>query len=93
MKFLYESTRIKNKKYNENLNNAMHKYGWVLDKYGGGGGGGGMYVPSLNFKFGHFLFWGVFWGVHVPLPGWYLPMFQFHVALCCFFEAMLLKNV
>ena len=75
MKILYESTRIKNKKYNENLNNAMHKYGWVLDKYGGGGGGG-MYVPSLNFKFGHFLFWGVFWGVHVPLPGWYLPMFQ-----------------
>ena len=40
MKILYESTRIKNKKYNENLNNAMHKYGWVLDKYGGGGGGG-----------------------------------------------------
>ena len=39
MKILYESTRIKNKKYNENLNNAMHKYGWVLDKYGGGGGG------------------------------------------------------
>ena len=88
MKILYESTRIENKKYNENLNNAMHKYGWVLDKYGGDGCG--MYVPSLNFKFGHFLFWGV---VHVPLPGWYLPMFQFHVALCCFFEAMLLKNV
>ena len=37
MKILYESTRIENKKYNEKLNNAMHKYGWVLDKYGGGG--------------------------------------------------------
>ena len=23
---------------------------------GGRGGGGGMYVPSLNFKFDHFLF-------------------------------------
>ena len=39
MKILYESTRIENKKYNEKLNNAMHKYGWVLDKYGGGGVG------------------------------------------------------
>ena len=37
MKILYESTRIKNKKYNEKLNNAMYKFGWVLDKYGGGG--------------------------------------------------------
>ena len=38
MKILYESTRIKNKKikYNEKLNNAMHKFGGVLDKYGGG---------------------------------------------------------
>ena len=49
MKILYESTRIKNKKYNEKLNKPMHKFGGVFDKYGGWGGGGGMYVPSLNF--------------------------------------------
>ena len=55
-----------------------------------GGGEGGLYVHSLNFKYGHFPFWGV---GHVPLPGWYLPMLQFHLALCCFFKAMLLKNV
>ena len=48
-----------------------------------------MYVPSLNFKYGHFPFWGV---VHVPLPGWYLLMLQFHLALCCFFKAMFLKK-
>ena len=88
MKILYESTRIKNKKYNEKLNKAVHKFVGVLDKYGGGGEG--MYVPSLNFKYGHFPFWGV---AHVPLPGWYLLMLQFHLALCCFFKAMLLKNV
>ena len=39
MKILYESTRIKNKKYNEKLNKAVHKFVGVLDKYGGGGGG------------------------------------------------------
>ena len=33
----------------------MHKFVGVLDKYGGGGGGD-MYVPSLNFKYGHFPF-------------------------------------
>ena len=25
---------------------------------GGGGGGAGSHVPSLNFKYGHFAFWG-----------------------------------
>ena len=59
----------------------MHKFVGVLDKYGWGGGGD-MYVPFLNFAYGHFPFWGV---GHVPLPGWYLPMLQFHLALCCFF--------
>ena len=39
MKILYESTRIKNKKYNEKLNKAVHKFVGVLDKYGAGGGG------------------------------------------------------
>ena len=39
MKILYESTRIKNKKCNEKLNKPMHKFGGVLDKYGGWGGG------------------------------------------------------
>ena len=39
-----------------------------------GGGGGDMYVPCLNFTYGHFPFGGV---GHVPLPGWYLPMLQF----------------
>ena len=38
--YCYENSvrkkRIKNKKYNEKLNNAMHKFGRVLDKYGGG---------------------------------------------------------
>ena len=71
----------------------MHKFVGVLGKYGGGGGvggGWGMCVPSLNFKYGHFPFWGV---GHVPLPGWYLPMLQFPLALCCFFKAMLLKDV
>ena len=91
-KILYKSIRTKNKKYNEKLNKAMHKFLGVLDKYGWrvGWGGGGVYLPSLNFKYGHFPFWGV---GHVPLPSWYLPMLQFHLALCCFFKAMLLKNV
>ena len=31
--------RVKNKKYNEKLNKAMHKFVRVLNKYGGGGGG------------------------------------------------------
>ena len=31
---------------------------------GGGGGEGGTYVPSLNFKYGCFTFWGV---GHVPV--------------------------
>ena len=66
MKILYKSIRIKNKKYNEKLNKAMHKFVGVLDKYGWGEED--MYVPSLNFKYGHFPFWGV---GHIPLPGWY----------------------
>ena len=37
MKILYKSIRIKNKKYNEKLNKAMHKFVGVSDKYGGGG--------------------------------------------------------
>ena len=40
MKILYKSIRIKNKKYNEKWNKAMHNFVGVLDKYGGGGGGG-----------------------------------------------------
>ena len=47
MKILYESTRIKNKKCNEKLNKPMHKFGGVLDKYGGWGGEN---VPSLNWS-------------------------------------------
>ena len=89
IKILYKNIRIKNKKCNVKLNKAMHKFVGVLDKYGWVGGGD-MYVPCLNFKYGHFSFWGV---GHVPLPSWYLPMLQFHLALCCFFKAMLLKNV
>ena len=54
MKLLYKSIRIKNKKYNEKLNKAMHKFVGVLDKYGLGEED--MYVPSLNFKYGHFPF-------------------------------------
>ena len=53
MKILYKTIRIKNKKYNEKLDKAMHKFVRVLDKYGWGGG---MYVPILNFKYGHFPF-------------------------------------
>ena len=78
MKILYKIIRIKNKKYNEKLNKAMHKFVEVLDKYWGEWGEGGMYVPSLNFKYVHFPFWGV---GHVPLPGWYLPIMQFHLAI------------
>ena len=66
MKILYKSIRIKNKKYNEKLNKAMHKFVGVFDKYGWGEED--MYVPSLNFKYGHFPFWGV---GHIPLPSWY----------------------
>ena len=45
MKIMYKSIRIKNKKYNEKLNKAMHKFVGVLDKYGWlGGGGGDMYT-------------------------------------------------
>ena len=40
MKLLYKSIRIKNKKYNEKLNKAMHKFVKVLDKYWGEWGGG-----------------------------------------------------
>ena len=69
MKILYKRIRIKNKKYNEKLNKAMHKFVQVLDKYWGVG----MYVPSLNFKYVHVPFRGV---GHVPLPGWYLPIVQ-----------------
>ena len=39
MKILYKSIRIKNKKYNEKLNKAMHKFVRVLGKYGGVGVG------------------------------------------------------
>ena len=46
--------RIKNKKYNEKLNKAMRKF--VRTSMGGWGGGEDMYVPSLNFKYGHFPF-------------------------------------
>ena len=38
MKILYKIIRIKNKKYNEKLNKAMHKFVEVLDKYCGEGG-------------------------------------------------------
>ena len=40
MKILYKIIRIKNKKYNEKLNKAMHKFVKVLDKYWGEWGGG-----------------------------------------------------
>ena len=53
MKILYKSIRVKNKKYNEKLNKAMHKFVRVLNKYGGGGD---MYVPCLNFTYRHFPF-------------------------------------
>ena len=66
MKILYKSIRIKNKKYNEKLNKAMHKFVGVLDKYGWGEED--TYVASLNFKYGHFPFW---WVGHIPLPSWY----------------------
>ena len=38
MKILHKSIRIKNKRYNEKLNKAMHKFVGVLDKYRGVGG-------------------------------------------------------
>ena len=66
MEILYKSIRIKNKKYNEKLNKAMHKFVGVLDKYGWGEED--TYVASLNFKYGHFPFW---WVGHIPLPSWY----------------------
>ena len=47
IKILYKSIRIKNKKYNEKLNKAMHKFVGVLDKYGWLGGGGGYVYMSL----------------------------------------------
>ena len=40
MKILYKIIRIKNKKYNEKLNKAMHKFVEVLVKYWGEWGGG-----------------------------------------------------
>ena len=39
MKILHKSIRIKNKRYNEKLNKAMHEFVGVLDKYRGVGGG------------------------------------------------------
>ena len=51
MKILYESTRIKNKKYNEKLNKPMHKFGGVLDKYGGCGGGVCMSLVWISLLF------------------------------------------
>ena len=84
MKILYKSTRIKNKKYNKKLNNAMHKFVGVLDKYWGGGG---MYDPCLNFKYGHFPFWReghvplVF--THVAISSNLMLLFQGHVAKKC----------
>ena len=39
MKILYKSIWIRNKKYNEKLNKAMHKFVRVLGKYGGAGVG------------------------------------------------------
>ena len=53
MKILYKSIRIKNKKYNEKLNKAMHKFEYWTSM---GGGGGDMYVPCLNFTNRHFPF-------------------------------------
>ena len=47
MKILYKSIRIKNKKYNEKLNKAMHKFVGVLDKYGWVEGGGEYVYMSL----------------------------------------------
>ena len=44
MKILYKSIWIRNKKYNEKLNKAMHKFVGVLGKYGGGGVGVGVGV-------------------------------------------------
>ena len=41
MKILHKSIRIKNKRYNEKLNKAMHEFVGVLDKYRGVGGGSG----------------------------------------------------
>ena len=76
----------KEKKYNEKLNKAMHKFFGVLDKYGGRGE---EEVCMSLVKYGDFPFLGV---GHVPLPGWYLLMLQFHLAFCCFFKAMLLKK-
>ena len=55
MKILYKSIRIKNKKYNEKLNKAMHKFVGVLDKYGWGEED--MYVPIVwisNTVISHF---------------------------------------
>ena len=89
IKILCKSIRIENKKYNEKLNKAMHKFVRVLDKYGWVGQGEDMYVPSLNFKYGHFPFQGV---AHVPLPSWYLPMLQFHVALMLLFRGHVAKR-
>ena len=51
MKILHKSIRIKNKRYNEKLNKAMHEFVGVLDKYrgvGGGGAGGCGYVCSSS---------------------------------------------
>ena len=38
MKILYKSIRIKNKKYNEKLNKAMHKFEYWTSMGGGRGG-------------------------------------------------------
>ena len=37
---------------------VLYCFYWGLFRVGGGGGGG-TYVPSLNFKYRHFTFWGV----------------------------------
>ena len=88
MKIMYQSTRIKNKKYNEKLNKAMHKFFGVLDKYGWGKGD--MYVPTLNFQILSFPILRsrpcssarlVF--THVAISSSLMLLFQGHVAKKC----------
>ena len=50
MKILHKSIRIKNKRYNEKLNKAMHEFVGVLDKYRGVGGGGMISAAKRGLK-------------------------------------------
>ena len=89
MKILHKSIRIRNKKYSEKLNKAMHKFVGVLDKYGWEGGGEHV-CPLSEFQIRSFPIlrsrpcssaWLVF--TYVAILSSLMLLFQGHVAKIC----------